>query len=133
MPTLFNTLLLNPKRVFLADGLGALLSAFLLGIVLVRFESSFGMPKNTLYILAILAGFFAAYSFACYFFVDKIWKPYLKAIAFANLLYCCLTLGLTLYFYTALTTLGVVYFFAEIGVIITLVIIEFKTAFNHST
>ena len=34
----------NPKKLFFIDGCGAILSAFLLGIVLVRFEKYIGMP-----------------------------------------------------------------------------------------
>jgi hypothetical protein len=44
----------NPKKLFLIDGLGALLSAILLGVVLVQLEYLFGIPKSTLYFLASL-------------------------------------------------------------------------------
>ena len=33
----------SPKKIFLLDGLGAALSAFFLGVILVRFETFFGM------------------------------------------------------------------------------------------
>jgi thiol:disulfide interchange protein len=57
----------HPKRLFLIDGLGAFLTAFMLGVVLANFESSFGMPLKTLYFLSFLAGLFCLYSFFCYF------------------------------------------------------------------
>ena len=57
----------TPKQLFILDGLGALLSAFLLGVVLVKLESVFGIPKNTLYFLAFLPCLFAIYDFYCYF------------------------------------------------------------------
>jgi hypothetical protein len=114
----------HPKRLFLIDGLGAFLTAFMLGVVLANFESSFGMPLKTLYFLSFLAGLFCLYSFFCYFFVSVKWRPFLKAIAVANTLYCCLTLGLVFYYYQNLTLLGVVYFLGEIGVVMSLVVVE---------
>lgn len=57
---------LEPKQLFLIDGLGAILSAILLGLVLVRFERIFGIPSSTLYFLAIIPIFFAIYDFLSY-------------------------------------------------------------------
>lgn len=114
----------QPKRLFLIDGLGAFLTAFLLSVVLANFESSFGMPQKTLYFLSFLAGIFCLYSFCCYFFVASNWRPFLKVIAVANTLYCGLTLGLVFYYYQSLTLLGIVYFLGEIGVIVGLVVVE---------
>ncbi len=57
---------LNPKKLFLIDGFGTILSAFLLGVILVKFEIIFGIPISVLYILAIIPIFFAAYDFYCY-------------------------------------------------------------------
>ena len=123
---LTNQLAAHPKRLFLIDGLGAFLTAFMLGVVLANFESSFGMPLKTLYFLTFLAGIFCFYSFCCYFFVSDNWRPFLKVIAVANTLYCCITLGLVFYYYQNLTLLGVVYFFGEIGVVMGLVVVELR-------
>jgi hypothetical protein len=120
--------MVNQKKLFLIDSLGALLSAFLLGVILVRFESSFGMPRNVLYFLSITACTMSIYSFMNYLLIKKNRKYYLKIIACTNLFYCCLTLGLTLYFNKELTTLGLIYFLSELVVIITLVIVELKSA-----
>jgi hypothetical protein len=121
---LTNQLAAHPKRLFLIDGLGAFLTAFMLGVVLANFESSFGMPLKTLYFLSFLAGVFCLYSFCCYFFVSGNWRPFLKAIAVANTLYCCLTLRLVFYYYQNLTLLGMVYFLGEIGIVMGLVVVE---------
>ena len=94
------------KKLFLIDGLGALLSAFLLGVILVRWEPVFGMPAKVLYPLAAIAGVFAIYSLSCHFFLTQNRGRFLKGIAVANLLYCCLTLTLVVYFYSQLTVLG---------------------------
>lgn len=114
------------------DSLGALLSAFLLGVVLIRFESIFGVPRKVLYVLSITACVFAVYSFLSYILLKENWKPYLKMIAFANLLYCFLTIGLILYFHKVITNFGLIYFFAEVSVVVALVSIELKTAFKRT-
>jgi hypothetical protein len=98
----------EPKKLFLIDGFGALISAFLLGVVLVQFESTFGMPRKELYILSLLAVGFAIYSFTCSWKLPPNWQVYLKTIAVVNSLYCCLTLGLMFYHGETITTLGVV-------------------------
>jgi hypothetical protein len=53
---------ISPKNLFLLDSLGALLSAILLGVILVSFENAFGMPQKTLYTLSYTAIIFSIYS-----------------------------------------------------------------------
>jgi hypothetical protein len=79
-----------------------------------------------LYFLSFVACIFMVYSFCCYFFITRNRRPYLKAIAIANMMYCCLTLGLVFYFYQSLTILGVIYFLLEIIVVSVLIFIELK-------
>lgn len=118
----------NPKLIFLIDGFGAILSVFLLGVVLVRLENFIGMPSQTLYILAAIAGVFSIYSFFCSFRITNKWRTFLKVIAFANLSYCLLTFSLLFYHQSELTTLGIVYFLIEIMVIVGLALFEWKIA-----
>lgn len=120
----------RPPTLFLIDGLGALLSAILLGVVLVQFEAIFGMPPNVLYGLAGIAGGFCIYSLSCFLRKPENWRPYLKGIAIANLAYCALTAGLVVYFRQRLTGLGILYFVLEIAVIVGLSVFELKTASN---
>ncbi len=117
---------LNLKTLFLIDSLGALLSAFMLGIILARFEDIFGMPQDVLYLLAGIACIFSVYSFCGFLGLFKNRKPYLKAIAIANLLYCCLTLALLIFYYEKLTAVGLVYFGLEMAVVVVLVTFELK-------
>jgi hypothetical protein len=128
----FSTLLksLQPKQLFLIDGFGAMLSAFLLGVILTRFESTFGMPREALYFLAALPCLFALYDFACYFRITENWRPFLKTIAIANLLYCCLSIGFLLLHYPSLTALGWLYFLLELAIVIVLASMELKKARN---
>ncbi len=121
---ILDRLSLNSKNLFLIDGLGALLTAFLVGIVLRMFEDAFGMPSKFLTILSILACAFALYSMSCYFFVGKNWRTYLKIIAVANLMYCLLTAVLVMLLYQQITILGIIYFIGEILIILGLVYVE---------
>ncbi len=116
------------RKLFLLDGFGAILSAILLGIVLVKLERLFGIPKSTLYVLASLPCLFAIYDFYCYFKIEKNLKKFLKGIAIVNLLYCCLSIGLAFYHYQEITYLGWTYIIVEILIVVTLAIIELSFA-----
>ncbi|MFK7771537.1 MAG: hypothetical protein AB8F94_05325 [Saprospiraceae bacterium] len=118
----------NPKVIFLIDGFGALLSVFLLGVVLVRLESLIGMPQQTLFFLAGIAVFFTIYSFFCAFRIKKNWRVFLKIIASFNLSYCILTFSLLLFHQDHITNIGNVYFLLEILTIASLALFEFKVA-----
>jgi hypothetical protein len=122
-----NKMTLAPKRLFLMDGLGGMISALLLGVILARFETTFGMPRKVLYLLSCLACVYAAYSFLNYWRMKENWKPYMQGIAIANSLYCCLTIGLVIYHHQELTILGVLYFLLEVLIIISLITMELKT------
>ena len=124
MKKLFNKLILNPKRLFLIDGFGAFVTAFFMFAILRTFNEYFGMPKLTLDFLSIIALAFSGYSFCCFFLVSNNWHPFLRTISIANILYCCLTLGLVIYYYPLLTILGVTYFLIEIIIVVVLVFLE---------
>jgi hypothetical protein len=120
--------LFQTNTIFLTDGIGALLTALLLGGVLARWEAFFGMPKSVLYPLAAVGLLLAAYSLSCYFFKVKRWKPFLLGIALANLAYCLVSLALVAMFFERLTALGVVYFVSEVCVVGVLAGIELRLA-----
>ena len=122
---------INPHKLFLIDSLGGLLSAFMLGFVLIKFESSVGMSRSILYFLSGIALVFSVYSFVCFLLKIKKWQIFLKIIAIANLLYCCLTLVLLVYLYEKLTILGLIYFVVEIIIVSGLAVIELKKAKNY--
>lgn len=115
---------LNPRIVFLIDGLGASFSAILLVLLLANYESIFGLPKKTIYLLSIPAFVLMVYSLSCYFLNLKKWKPYLKAVAVANSLYCILTLCSIIRHHETLTIIGLIYFIGEIAIISFLISIE---------
>ncbi len=128
MTNLTSTLTANPKRIFLIDGIGAIVTALLLSLLLGQHVDVFGMPQHVLYKLAILATAFAVYSLSCHFLLRGNYKPYLLIIAAANLLYCCITLVLLFVFYQQLTILGMLYFIFEKIIVGSMVYVELKAA-----
>ncbi|KAB1159385.1 hypothetical protein F7018_03475 [Tenacibaculum aiptasiae] len=130
MLTYLNSLLTkiqqHPKKLFLIDGFGAILSSFMLGVVLVRFEALFGIPSSVLYILAIVPLFFTLYDI--YSFKQKYSKTgvLLKGIAILNLLYFCISLGFAVYHFHLITYIGWLYILTEITIILLLAFAEFS-------
>ncbi|WP_345235684.1 hypothetical protein [Hymenobacter saemangeumensis] len=114
------------------DSLGGLASAAMLGLVLPRLEHLFGMPPRVLYVLTAIACVFAAYSFICFLSKPKNQGLFLRIIAVANLLYCCLTIGLLLYQQQEITFWGVLYFVLEIIVVIALSVVEISASVSSS-
>jgi len=118
----------HPKKIFLIDGLGGLVTATLLYTVLARFEPFFGMPRSVLYWLSGMGCLYATYSFSCYYLLNDNWKPYLRVIALANVGYCCLTFGLLFFHAQSLSIWGFAYFLGEIAIILALARIESRLA-----
>ncbi len=131
MVRFFNKSALNPKGLFLADGLGAFLAAFLLFAMLRNWSEYVGMPKPTLTILSLIALLFCLYSFGCFLLVHKNWPVFLRILVVANSLYACLTVGLAMYNFPHLTTLGVTYFVGELLVLSGLVFFEMNFLTLH--
>ena len=117
---------LSAKNIFLVDAIGALITSILLSQVLANFEDFFGMPKQTLWLLAAIAFLFFLYSFTCHFFFRESFKTLLRGIIFANITYCLLTTILVLNNLDILTKYGILYFVGEIIVVLFLVKQEYK-------
>jgi hypothetical protein len=125
LKTLLFRLAKNPKKIFLIDALGALMTCVLLIIIQTKLKLYFGMPIKTLTILSILAFALFWYSTACFTLFQKInWKQHLKRIARANSIYCGLTFVLLVYNYKIITPLDWIYFLGEIAVVLSLVYLE---------
>ena len=125
---IINHLTGKPKRLFLIDSLGAMLTSFFLFVVLIDFDEYFGMPKTILTYLSAIAACFCIYSTACFFFLKEYWTPFIRGISIANLFYCILTMGLLIIYYPLLTIIGITYFLVEIAIICGLVYIELNVA-----
>lgn len=118
----------SPERIFLVDGLGAALTATMLGVVLPAFVGFFGMPTTVLYPLTGVAACYAIYSFSCHFLKPQRWQLFLRGIASLNLIYCCVSLALMVIFWDSLSVWGVAYFASEKLIILQLVFQEFSLA-----
>jgi hypothetical protein len=90
----------RPWLALLIDGIGAMLSAFSLGVVL------------------------PACSIGSYCLRRNEWRPWLRAISRLNLAYCGVTAAPVVAFWTRLMFVGVTYFFLELLLIGTLVVVE---------
>lgn len=119
---------LHPKLLFLVDGFGAMLSAFMLGVVLARLEPVFGIPASVLYLLAAIPPFFVLFDFYAYRKEERRLVPYLKGIAIMNTAYCCLSIGLAMFYKHEVTFWGWAYLFAEAAIIAVLVYLELQMA-----
>ncbi len=125
---MIDPMLKQPRKLFLIDGLGALLSAFLLGIVLVKLQHLIGVPTRTLYVLAFLPVLFAVYDFLCFFKLQNGFAIYIKYIAVANIMYCLFSIAMMASHGDTLTSLGWFYFIVEILIVGVISLIELKVA-----
>lgn len=116
------------RKLFLLDGIGALLTAFFLVVPLSYFKEYIGMPDDVLIYLALVAFVFSVYSFSCFLLPIENRKPFLIAIGLGNSLYCALTLVAVFSHYASLTILGVSYFLVEMVIIGVLVSVELRAA-----
>lgn len=124
---------LNEKNIFLFDGVGALLSATLTGVLLPLYADLLGLSVGVLYILALFPLMYALYSFSCYFFAEKQNPVFLKIIMSANLFYCFMS-GVVICSSSELTFWGYGFLIAEIIVILAVVALERKIylkSFSH--
>lgn len=118
----------NPRKLFLIDGIGAIISSIMLGIVLVKLKGVVGIPASTLYILALFPVLFALYDFYCYRFERKSLGTLLYVIGGINLLYCYLSAGFGFYHIETITWLGSSYLILEILIVSLLAFIEIDVA-----
>lgn len=113
-----------PRTLFLMDGIGAGISAFILGVLWGRFPSLLGFPQTTLYVLALIPCFFMLYDGLQYFKKSNPSAVAVKSIAYMNGAYCIFSLLCCLFYYDTLTTLGFLYLFMEIVLVITIAYVE---------
>ncbi len=116
----------NPKKLLIIDGVGAIISAFLLGVVLVKFENIFGIPKQTLYILASLPVLFAIYDLYAFKQENNKIYMFIKNIALLNILYCFILIGFAFYHIETIKFFGWIYIIVEIFIVAILASIELK-------
>lgn len=123
-----NHLTKKPKTLFLIDSLGAMLTAFLLLVVVRNFNEYFEMPKTILTYLSAIAACFSIFSTSCFLLVQQNWISFIRGISCANLLYCILIMIFLIIYRHQLTIIGIIYFAVEIIIISGLVYIELNVA-----
>lgn len=121
-------LIKHPKKIFLIDGIAALLSAFLLGFVFVKFERIFGIPAKALYFLATMPVIFAIFDLFCYTKNNAALGRFMVIIAVLNLIYCCTSTVVAFYHFNTITIFGWSYLLIEILIIILFSIVELIVA-----
>ena len=121
---MFLKLASNPRRLFLIDAIGALVTMMLLLLIQQFFQEYFRMPSEILLVLIVVAAVFCLYSMGCSFFVRSQWRLFLGVMIALNLLYCLLTLVFVIYCFQQLTAFGMLYFVGEGVVIGGLVCVE---------
>lgn len=114
----------HPERLFIVDGIGALVtSGTLLGVAR-WYPIAFGLPTDILVVLGRIAVVFAVYSITCFVVRPRRARLLLRLIALANLSYCVLTLWAVVRHGAVMTPLGVAYFFMETVIVVGLSYVE---------
>lgn len=109
----------NSLDILLLDGVGALITAVNVGVVLPLFQPWFGLPTAILQALGAAATLLAVFSLSRYF-LDQGTPTALRIIAVANLSYGCVTAVLLVLYAEVATWLSDLYFVGEIGVVTVL-------------
>ncbi len=117
----------HPKQLFLIDGVGALVSAIMWGVVFVQFETITGFPANTCYFLAVFPVFFMVFDFASYLWAKKL-NLNLRYIAMQNAGYVLISLLAMVKHAETITLFGFGYLFMEIVIVLFLVRVEWKVS-----
>jgi hypothetical protein len=118
---------LKARTLLFIDGMGALATALMTGLVLPRFFDSGGMPRGVLYTFAAVGLLCCAYSLSCRFLVRGDTSRFLKGIIAANTLYALATTVAVIQFYDGLNSFGVAYFVGEVVIILVLVGLEVQS------
>jgi hypothetical protein len=119
---------LYPRKLILVDFSGALISAFMLGIVLVHWNSFFGIPVYALYVLAVIPCFFALYGLSIYAVESANARAFLKNIAYLNLTYCIFSAAVAVFYASRIKAAGWIYLGAEILIVLFLARLEMLVA-----
>ena len=119
----------KPRKLLLLDAAGALISAVMLGIVLVEHQALIGLPVHILYYLAAAPLVFLCYDIAAYYLAND-YRRALQIIAVANVLYSLVSIALLILHRQDLTAIGYSYFIIEVIIVLLIATYEWKIATN---
>ncbi len=120
-------LIRNPYLIFLIDGIGALVTALSLIVILPNWDL-IQMPADMLHLLGGIAVVFATYSLSNYFFQFTRINLLIRVIAISNLFYCSLSGIIIVQLSRNLSIYDFIYFTGEITIVLTLAFVELKVA-----
>jgi hypothetical protein len=121
----------KPTLIFFIDGMGALSTASIL-FVSRNFNDYVGLSVLVLTSLAGIALLLCVYTMACFFLLNRNFIPFIKAICYANVFYCIVTVVVLMLYYQSVTVLGMAYFLIELLIIFALVIVEHHVSKSHA-
>jgi hypothetical protein len=117
---------LDSRKLFIIDAMGAGLSSFLLGLVLMNNTDIFGIPKETLFVLALIPIIFIIYDVLAV--LSMFYRNYIsfKIIAMLNIIYCVISFILCIIDFRSITVIGWLYIIGEIFIVIGIALIELR-------
>jgi hypothetical protein len=118
----------QPRRVFLMDGLGAVVSALALGVGLPAIQPLIGMPREVLSLLAAIPVGYAVYSLGCAARLPAKWPNWLRGIALLNAGYAGFSVAMLAVHAAQIQPLGWAYFVGEILLLAGLAPLEWRIA-----
>ena len=116
----------QPKKIFLFDGLGAILSTALLYFLLMPNAGWIGLSITQINALVIGALCLVGYDLIARIMYTSERGWLIKVLALLNTLYCITTLSVLILHYTSITILGWAYFLGEMAIVGVLVYLEWK-------
>ena len=118
----------HPSRLFLLDGIGAILSAALLLLLHFVFQVTYGLPPLIVYALVAAAIFLSAYSLTCSWLLRRCHARYLRVIALLNGTYLLTVCILLVLYCSRLHPILIICFILESVVLGCLVCLELLVA-----
>ena len=119
-------MMMNNRNIFLWDGVGALLSAISLGLILPWLHTWIGLPVHVLQRLAGLALLYCIYDFCCLRWSNHQNPMWLWGIILANLSHCILSLACLVIYADQVTLWGIMYFVFETLIVLWIVYYEIR-------
>ncbi|MFN5363682.1 MAG: hypothetical protein ACK5B4_11440 [Bacteroidota bacterium] len=116
----------RPSRLFLLDGIGAILSAALLLLLHFVFQVTNGLPPLIVYALVAAALFLSAYSLTCSWLLRRCHARYLRVIALLNGTYLLTVCILLVLYCSRLHPILIICFILESVVLGFLIYLELK-------
>ncbi|MFK8039500.1 MAG: hypothetical protein AB8B74_14500 [Crocinitomicaceae bacterium] len=114
---------MTPKKIFILDGIGGLLTTLSFLAIILFFSSYFGLPNKILAVFASFGAVYGIFSFSVAFKAKK-WISFLKTIVIANLMYGAITITTLLLYKELITKIELTYFCVEILVLSILIWLE---------